>query len=199
MLCVLHLRSTDLPLSWGDVCCFICLTGWVTHDPSTGCLGRQPGGRGAARLQSPFPFRVFSPSPPLSSFPIPLKTRCKDAHFHNVAQNTKGRNLFHEIVGMVQPVRSPQEWGELWKRERERKPVRGERISIVRCALSPLNEVVARTPVDGSCVTALVKQIESRTSPQNIGKSALRDASTQTIRKRTTGKGHKKHNGKEQV
>ena len=35
-------------------------------------LGRQPGERGAARLQSPFPFRVFSPSPPLSSFPIPL-------------------------------------------------------------------------------------------------------------------------------
>ena len=96
---------------------------------STGILGRQPRERGAARLQSPFPFRVFSPSPPLSSFPIPLKTRCKDAHFHNVAQNTKGRNLFHEIVGMVQPVRSPQEWGELWKRERERKPVRGERIS----------------------------------------------------------------------
>ena len=95
----------------------------------TAALGRQPGERGAARLQSPFPFRVFSPSPPLSSFPIPLKTRCKDAHFHNVAQNTKGRNLFHEIVGMVQPVRSPQEWGELWKRERERKPVRGERIS----------------------------------------------------------------------
>ena len=36
MLCVLHLRSTDLPMSWGDVCCSICLTGWVTHDPSTG-------------------------------------------------------------------------------------------------------------------------------------------------------------------
>ena len=53
--------------------------------------------------------------------------------------------------------------------------------------------------VDGSCVTALVKQIESRTSPQDSGKSALRDPSTQTIRKRTTGKGHKKHNGKEQV
>ena len=34
--------------------------------------GDNPGEGGAARLQSPFPFRVFSPSPPLSSFPIPL-------------------------------------------------------------------------------------------------------------------------------
>ena len=62
-----------------------------------------------------------------------------------------------EIVRMIQLVRFPQEWGGLWKRERERKPMRGERISIVRCALSPLKEVVARIPVDGSCVTHLVK------------------------------------------
>ena len=53
--------------------------------------------------------------------------------------------------------------------------------------------------VEWYCVTALVKQIESRTSPQDIGKSALRDPSTQTIRKRTKENGHKKHNGKEQV
>ena len=95
-----------------------------------------------------------------------------------------------EIVETVQPVRSPQEWGELWKRERERKPVRGERISIVRCALSSLKEVVARTPVDGSCVTALVKQIESHTSPQDTGKTLLRIPSTQTIRKCTKVTGH---------
>ena len=66
------------------------LTVWVTHDPSTGVLGRQPGERGAARLQSPFPFRVFSPSPPLSSFPIPLYAAPKAAHFHDAAQNAKG-------------------------------------------------------------------------------------------------------------
>ena len=82
----------------------------------------------------------------------------------------------------------------MWKRERERKPVRGERISIVRCALSPLKEVVARTPVDGSCVTALVKQIESHTSPQDSGKTVLRIPSTQSIRERTKGNGHKKQN-----
>ena len=51
---------------------FYGLRAGVTQYHSTGCLGRQPGERGAARLQSPFPFRVFSPSPPLSSFPIPL-------------------------------------------------------------------------------------------------------------------------------
>ena len=92
-------------------------------------LGRQPRERGAARLQSPFPFRVFSPSPPLSSFPIPLKVAPKAAHSHNAAQNAKERNLFHEIVKTVQSDRSPQEWGGLWKRERERKPLGGERIS----------------------------------------------------------------------
>ena len=35
MLCVLFLRSRGLPDAWGDVCCPICLTRWVTHDPST--------------------------------------------------------------------------------------------------------------------------------------------------------------------
>ena len=93
-------------------------------------------------------------------------------------------------MGTVQLVRSPQEWGGLWKRERERKPLGGERISIVRCALSPLKEVVARTPVDGSCVTHPVKQIESHASPQDIGKTVLRVPSTQSIKSNTKESGH---------
>ena len=36
MVCVLFLRRSVLPMSWGDVCCSICLTRAVTHDPSTG-------------------------------------------------------------------------------------------------------------------------------------------------------------------
>ena len=100
-----------------------------TQERFTDVLGRQPGERGAARLQSPFPFRVFSPSPPLSSFPIPLWGTYQVAHSHDAAQNAKERNLFHEIVRTVQPVRFPQERGGLWKRERERKPLGGERIS----------------------------------------------------------------------
>ena len=95
-------------------------------------------------------------------------------------------------MGNVKLARSPQEWGGLWKRERERKPLGGERISIVRCALSPLKEVVARTPVDGSCVTHTVKQIESHTSPQDTGKPVLRIPSTQTIRNRKKANGHSK-------
>ena len=87
-------------------------------------------------------------------------------------------------------IRSPQEWGGLWKRERERKPLGGERISIVRCALSPPKEVVARTPVDGSCVTHTVKQIEQHTSPQDIGKRSCvktaRRASKTTHKKLVT-------------
>ena len=88
-------------------------------------------------------------------------------------------------------IRSPQEWGELWKRERERKPVRGERISIVRCALSPLKEVVARTPVDGSCVTHSVHEIEQYTFPQDDSKPVLRVPSTQSIKSNTKETDHK--------
>ena len=130
IICVLFLRMTPLPFVTCSFSAFLYnLRAWHTQYRLTDVLGRQPRGRGAARLQSPFPFRVFSPSPPLSSFPIPLHAAPKAAHSHDAAQNAKGRNLFHEIVGTVQPIRSPQEWGELWKRERERKPVRGERIS----------------------------------------------------------------------
>ena len=71
-------------------------------------------------------------------------------------------------------------------------PRGGERISIVRCALSPLKEVVARTPVDGSCVTHLVKQIEQQTSPQDIGKPVLRKCSTQSIKDNVKEKGHQR-------
>ena len=95
-------------------------------------------------------------------------------------------------MGNVKLARSPQERGELWKRERERKPLGGERISIVRCALSPLKEVVARTPVDGSCGTHPVKQIESHASPQDSGKPVLRDPSTQTMKKTPGKDGHER-------
>ena len=94
----------------------------------------------------------------------------------------------------VQHVRSPQERGGLWKRERERKPLGGERISIVRCALSPLKEVVARTAVDGSCVTRTVNQIKSHASPQDSGRTLLRGWRTQSIRERTRGTGHQRKN-----
>ena len=36
IVCVLFLRRSVLPESWGDACDSICLTVWVTHDPSTG-------------------------------------------------------------------------------------------------------------------------------------------------------------------
>ena len=35
ILCVLRIRRSVLPMSWGDVCDSICLTVWVTHDPFT--------------------------------------------------------------------------------------------------------------------------------------------------------------------
>ena len=88
ILCVLFLHSTGLPDAWGDVYYSVYLTIWVMHDPLTGVLGRQPRGRGAARLQSPFPFRVFSPSPPLSSFPIPLWHKPHKLHFPTMLHKT---------------------------------------------------------------------------------------------------------------
>ncbi|WP_462283410.1 hypothetical protein, partial [Ruminococcus champanellensis] len=54
----------------------------------------------------------------------------------------------------------------------------------------PLKEVVARTPVDGSCVTHLVKEIESYASPQDIGKTLLRKQRTQSIKENTQANGH---------
>ena len=129
-----------------------------------------------------FPFRVFSPSPPLSAFPIPLWHAPVGCTFSQCYTERYKTCLAAEIVGMVQHARSPQEWGGLWKRERERKPLGGERISICRCALSPLKEVVARIPVDGSCVTCTVNQIKSHASPQDSGKTVLRNWSTQSIK-----------------
>ena len=90
MLCVLFLRRSGL--LFVTVCFYAfsySLRAVSTQYGFTGCLGRQPRGRGAARLQSPFPFRVFSPSPPLSSFPIPLQVTCQAAHSHDAAQNAK--------------------------------------------------------------------------------------------------------------
>ena len=138
----------------------------MTHLPES--WGDNPGEGGQPGCNPPSPSGFSPPVPRFPPSPSPYGGRCEAARFHDAAQNAKGRNLFH---------RSPQEWGELWKRERERKPMRGERISIVRCALSPLKEVVARTPVDGSCVTHPVHQIEQHTSPQDSGRWVMRDPS----------------------
>ena len=169
MVCVLDIRSTGLPDAWGD----------------------NPGEGGQPGCNPPSPSGFSPPVPRFPPSPSPYGRRCEVTHSHDAAQNAKGRNLFHEIVETVQHVRSPQERGGLWKRERERKPLGGERISIVRCALSPLKEVVARTPVDGSCVTHTVHSIEQYTSLQDTGKPVLRVPSTQSIKSNTKETGHK--------
>ena len=193
MYCVLGTRSTGLPfVTIFSRRVFYNLRAGVTQYRFTDVLGRQPGERGAARLQSPFPFRVFSPSPPLSSFPIPLYAAPKAAHAHDAAHNGNKPVWRMKSWKPSKNIRSPQERGGLWKRERERKPLGGERISIVRCALSPLKEVVARTPVDGSCVTHPVKQIEQQTSPQDSGKPVLRIRSTQSIIEHREENGHQR-------
>ena len=149
-----------------------------------------------APVFAPFPFRVFSHSPPLSSFLIPLWHAPVGCTFSQCYTERYKTCLAAEIVGMVQHARSPQEWGGLWKRERERKPLGGERISICRCALSPLKEVVARIPVDGSCVTRTVNQIKSHASPQASGRTLLCIPSTQSIKSKPRKDGHKKKSRK---
>ena len=62
IICVLGTRRSVLPLSWGDVCCFICLTGWVTHDPSTGVRATTSLGGGESAVNC-----LFSPLPTVFS------------------------------------------------------------------------------------------------------------------------------------
>ena len=167
IVCVLHTCSTGLPDAWGDVCDSICLTRAVTHDPFTGVLGRQPRERGAARLQSPFPFWVFSPSPPLSFFPIPLYAAPKAAHFYDAAQNGNKPVWRMKSWEPSKNIRSPQERGGLWKRERERKPLGGERIS--------------------SLLRSLPSQRGCRS---HTGRWVMRDPSTQSIKNKPGKDGH---------
>ena len=137
MLWVLGIRRSVLPLVTCSFSMFFYnLRAPPTHDPFTGILGRQPRGRGAARLQSPFPFRVFSPSPPLSSFPIPLWHTPVGCTFPQCCTKRCKTSLAHEIVDTVQPVRFPQERG-VEKRAREKTGERGENKQFT--ALSPLS------------------------------------------------------------
>ena len=132
MLCVLFLRRRGLPMSWGDnpgsIPCSTYLTGWVTHDPFTAVLGRQPRERGAARLQSPFPIRVFSPSPPLSSFPIPLFWHTPVGYTLPQCYTEQCRtSLTTEIVGTIIASSFSTRVGRVMeKRAREKTVGRGE-------------------------------------------------------------------------
>ena len=108
-----------------------------TQYRSTGVLGRQPGGRGAARLQSPFPFRVFSPSPPLSFFPIPLWHTPIGYTLPQCYTEQCRTSLTTEIVGTMKVGLFPKRVGRVVeKRAREKTVGRGENKQFT--ALSPL-------------------------------------------------------------
>ena len=152
MVCVLGSRSTVLPDAWGDVCGSICLTVWVTQYRSTGCLGRcvwlylfnrmghavpfyrmlgeTTQGKGGSPAAIPLPLPGFLPQSPAFLLPHPPMGDDQALHVSTMLHKTqRGEIYFMKSWEPSKNIRSPQEWGELWKRERERKPVRGERIS----------------------------------------------------------------------
>ena len=102
MVCVLHPRSTVLSDAWGDVCGSICLTVWVTHDPSTGVRATTSlrGERAHQRC-------LFSPLPTVFSralFSTTLPT---------LGENERAKPFprFHEINFI--PLRSVQHRGSV--------------------------------------------------------------------------------------
>ena len=77
--------------------------------------GDNPREGGRIAMLSPFPFWVFSPSPPLSFFLIPLGGRSCFARFHDAAQNGNEESFAQEILGTITSGRFPKERGECGK------------------------------------------------------------------------------------
>ena len=116
-------------------------------------LGETTRGKGGSPAAIPLPLPGFLPQSPAFLLPHPPIAYTHELHIPMMLHKTQRDKIyFMKSWKLFSPSVFPQEWGGLWKRERERKPLGGERISIVRCALSPPKEVVARTPVERYCV-----------------------------------------------
>ena len=99
MLCVLGIRSTDLPLSWGD----------------------NPGKGGQPGCNPPSPSGFSPPVPRFPPSPSPMGDDVK-LHIPMMLHKTLRGEIWRlKSWEQSKNIRSPQEWGGLWKRERERK------------------------------------------------------------------------------
>ena len=92
-------------------------------------LGRQPQGRGAhCHAYPPSPSGFSPPVPHFPSSPSPLG----DGHALHVSTMLRRTEMNQSCAGNPENTHKrtfPQREGRVWKRERERKPLGGERIS----------------------------------------------------------------------
>ena len=156
MLCVLGIRSRDLPLSWGDnpgsISYSIYLTGWVTHDQSTAVRATTSlGGERAHQrcLFSPLP-TVFSRA--LFSTTLPTLGENERAEpfpqFHDIDLFI---SVLCSIMGMCNlQVYAIGGWGRRKAGDWGRKPERGRGIAAGLPPLSP--GCLPKTTVERYCV-----------------------------------------------
>ena len=99
MLCVLFLRRSVLPESWGD----------------------NPGKGGQPGCNPPSPSGFSPPVPRFPPSPSPMGDDVK-LHIPMMLHKTLRGEIWRlKSWEQSKNIRSPQEWGGLWKRERERK------------------------------------------------------------------------------
>ena len=131
MLCVLGIRFAALPLvTFFFYVVFYVLRAPLTQERFTGVLGRQPRGRGGSPAAIPLPLPGFLPQSPAFLLPHPPVGDDVKLHVSMMLHKTLRNEIWRlKSWKPSKNIRSPQEWGGLWKRERERKPLGGERIS----------------------------------------------------------------------
>ena len=103
-------------------------------------LGETTQGKGGSPAAIPLPLPGFLPQSPAFLLPHPPIWDGQALHVSRMLHKTQGNEI--QRLKSWEPsenIRSPKEWGGLWKRERERKPLGGERISISD-ALAPLSK-----------------------------------------------------------
>ena len=173
MLCVLGIRSSVLPDAWGDVCDSICLTIWVTHDPSTGVRATTSlGGERAHQrcLFSPLP-TVFSRALFSTTLPTLVENECSlMVPTISCARLVYFRSVQHH--GSVQLwVLHGGGWGRRKAGDWGRKPGRGRGIA---AGLPPFPWVVS--PSSSRTVLRVPSTQSIQTHPENtITKTAPRN------------------------
>ena len=167
MLCVRRLRSTGLPMSWGDVCDSICLTRAVTHDPSTGVRATTSlGGERVQQAAYSLPSQRFSLA---LSFPQPSPLLWRTSQLY-ISHDFSRQISFLCVLCSIMEVCSfgcyMEGDGEGGKRGTGGENPEGEGGLQPGCPPSP------------------------GLSPQASGKPVLRVPSTQSIKSNAKGKGN---------
>ena len=171
MLCVLGIRSTGLPMSWGDAYDSICLTVWVTHDPSTAVRATTSLGGERAHQRC-----LFSPLPTVFSRALFSTTH------PTLVENGRAEPFprFHEINFI--PLRFVQHCGNV-------QPTGGCHRGMGKKESGGLGEKTQKGKGDRSRAAPPSPGL----SPQDSGKTVLRGWSTQSIKDKSGKSGHEKY------